>query len=112
MQAFPGPGGKTQISPDGGTEPRWAKGGRELLYRNGRQMMSVDIEDGSELRASAPTMLFAGEFLRNQRYHDYDVTSDGERFIMIAPAPDAQKAHIEVVLNWFADLQARVPTGR
>jgi hypothetical protein len=42
MQPFPWPGGKTQISTDGGHFPRWARKGRELFYRNGDRMMAVD----------------------------------------------------------------------
>ena len=41
---YPGPGGKVLVSNDGGTEPRWARNGRELFYRNGERMMAVDIQ--------------------------------------------------------------------
>ena len=43
VQPYPGPGGKWQISTDGGTEPVWNPNGRELFYRNGNKMMAVDI---------------------------------------------------------------------
>lgn len=32
VQPFPGPGGKWQISTDGGGAPEWARNGRELFY--------------------------------------------------------------------------------
>jgi serine/threonine-protein kinase len=47
VQAFPGPGGKQQISSDGGLDPVWARSGRELFYRQGNQgeeVMVVDVE--------------------------------------------------------------------
>ena len=109
VQAYPGPGGKTLISPDGGSEPRWAKDGRELVYRNGRQMIAVEIEGGEELTAGVPTALFEGDFLADEASRDYDVTADGEQFIMVADDPDAAEPHIEVVLNWFEELLERAP---
>src|ERR1019366_2369556 len=41
--AYPGPGGKWQISTEGGTEPIWNRNGRELFFRDGKKMMAVDI---------------------------------------------------------------------
>ncbi len=46
VRSFPGAGGKWQISTQGGTEPLWARNGRELFDRNGTKMMSVDITPG------------------------------------------------------------------
>ncbi len=109
VQAYPGPGGKTLISPDGGSEPRWAKNGRELVYRSGSQMIAVEIESGAELTAGAPMLLFEGDFLAADFSRNYDVTADGEQFIMVADDPDAVEPHIEVVLNWFEELQERAP---
>ena len=110
VQDYPGPGGKAQISTDGGTEPRWAKGGRELLYRNGRQVMAVEIEGTEGLTAGAPAVLFDGDFLTSQWERNYDVAADGQQFVMIADDPDAAEPQIEVVLNWFEELQERAPT--
>lgn len=109
VQAYPGPGGKTQLSTDGGVEPRWAEDTQELFYRNGPQMMAVEVETGSELSASAPTVLFEGDYLLEQWTRNYDVTADGQRFVMVADDPDVQEPHIEVVLNWFEELRTRVP---
>jgi hypothetical protein len=43
VQSYPGPGGKWQISTEGGTEPVWNRNGRELFYRNGDKIIAVDI---------------------------------------------------------------------
>ena len=109
VQAYPGPGAKTLISTDGGTEPRWTKGGRELVYRNGAQMMAVEIEGGAELTLGTPALLFEGDYLAVENGRNYDVTADGEQFIMIADDPDAAEPQIEVVLNWFEELRERAP---
>ena len=43
VRPYPGPGGKWQVSTDGGSEPVWNPKGRELFYRAGNKMMAVDV---------------------------------------------------------------------
>src|SRR5262249_17289502 len=61
VQPFSGLGGKWQVSTEGGTEPVWARNGRELFYRSGRKMMAVDIATGPAFAADNPKMLFEAE---------------------------------------------------
>ena len=63
MQPYPGPGGKWQISTDGGTEPVWNRNGRELFYRSGDKMMAVDIATQPSFSVGKPRMLFEGPYL-------------------------------------------------
>ncbi len=75
---FPGPGGKRQISTEGGGDPQWARDGQELFYLNGNQMMVVDIETEPAFRAGTPTLLFESNFIADVgRIARYDVTADG-----------------------------------
>ena len=48
MQSFPKPGGKWQVSTDGGANPVWSRDGKELFFRgaNGK-MMAVDVKSGA-----------------------------------------------------------------
>ena len=46
--SYPGPGGKRQISNQGGSQPLWARDGRELFYRNGNRFMAVSVETEPE----------------------------------------------------------------
>ena len=62
VQPYPGPGGKWQISTEGGTEPVWNPNGRELFYRNGDKMMAVDIATQPGFSAGKPRMLFEGQY--------------------------------------------------
>jgi len=55
--AFPGPGGRWQISTDGGAEPVWSRDGKELFYRNGDKMMSVSVETRPTFTPSTPQLL-------------------------------------------------------
>ena len=54
VQPYPGPGGKWQISTEGGTEPVWNPNGRELFYRSGDKMMAVDIATQPRFAAGKP----------------------------------------------------------
>ncbi len=115
MQPYPGPGGKWQISTDGGVEPVWNRDGRELFYRNGGKMMAVDIATQPGFAAGKPRMLFEGRYqLSPVQTEDYDVSPDGQRFLMLKANEQAQAAptQINVVLNWFEELKRRVPTGK
>ena len=115
VQPFPGPGGKSQISTEGGTEPVWPRNGRELFYRNGERMMAVEITTEPTFSAGSPRLLFEGrQFSFSAGFGaNYDVTSDGQRFVMMQASEQQQEAatQINVVLNWFEELKRRVPTG-
>jgi Tol biopolymer transport system component len=111
VQPFPGPGEKYPISTSGGGEPVWARSGKELFYRNGDQMMAVDVQ-AQPFRAARPKVLFTG------RYHhpdavgstQYDVAPNGD-FVMLSVAEGDQAAtQINLLMNWFEELKARVPT--
>jgi eukaryotic-like serine/threonine-protein kinase len=115
VQPYPGPGGKWQISTEGGTEPVWNPDGRELFYRSGDKMMAVDITTQPSFAASTSRMLFQGRYVQAPfPSSNYDVSRDGQRFLMLKPAEEAQAAptQINVVLNWFEELKQKVPTGK
>ena len=116
VQAYPGPGGKWQISTEGGTEPAWNRNGRELFYRNGDKMMAVDIVTQPSFAAGKPRMLFEGQYFANDWPligAAYDVSPDGQRFLMVKASEQAASAsQINVVLNWFEELKLKVPIGK
>jgi serine/threonine-protein kinase len=107
---FPGPGGKLQISADGGMEPVWSRDGRELFYRNGDRMMAVPVRLGQQLHAGRPAALFTGGgflALPFVEFRQYDVAPDGKGFVMIH-LPDAQAAAVPIlVTNWFSELDRK-----
>jgi Tol biopolymer transport system component/predicted Ser/Thr protein kinase len=115
VQPYPGPGGKWQISTESGTEPAWNPNGRELFYRSGNKMMAVDIATQPGFAAGTPRMLFEGRYEPAPvPVANYTVSADGQRFLMLKPAEQAQAAptQINVVLNWFEELKQKVPTGK
>ncbi|MGH9363849.1 MAG: protein kinase domain-containing protein, partial [Thermoanaerobaculia bacterium] len=84
VQAFPGPGGKWQISSDGGSEPVWSRDARELFFRNGDKMLVVQTATQPSFSAASPQLLFQGRFVPTRRGEAaYDVAPDGQRFLMV-----------------------------
>jgi serine/threonine-protein kinase len=113
VQAYPGPGGRWQVSSDGGNEPLWSASGRELFYRSGDRMMSVDIGTEGEFLAGKPRQLFEGSYVRAASGYvraNYDVSPDGQRFLMLKSAEQkpAPLTQIHVVLNWSDELNRRL----
>lgn len=116
---YPGPGGRITISTGGGRSPRWSSDGGELFYRNGRQMIVVAVEPGQTFRTGAPSILFEGDYvqeLEGTGAHNYDVSHDGQRFLMVVPAPaeklgENARPRIVVVQNWLEELRRRVPVN-
>jgi serine/threonine-protein kinase len=113
VQPYPGPGGKWQISAEGGTEPVWNPKGGELFYRNRSKMMAVEITTHPAFSLGKPRVLFEGVYVPTPRsLPDYDVSPDGQRFLMVKATEQAQAStQINVVLNWFEELKRRVPSG-
>jgi eukaryotic-like serine/threonine-protein kinase len=112
VQSFPDPLQKRwQVSAAQGSEPMWTRGGHELVFRSGDSVMTVnvDLEHGG---SSTPEVLFTGPYPDNPgwtRPRSYDVTSDGERFLMSKRPDPPARPRIVVVLNWFDELKAKVP---
>jgi hypothetical protein len=115
VQAFPGPGPKTQVSNDGGTDPVWRRSGGELFYRNGDSMMAVPVSTASGFTAGRPHELWKGRYSHGMSSScgppglsssNYDVTADGKRFLMIKDddQDSATSRQIIVVLDWMDEL--------
>ena len=116
VQPYRGPGGKYQISTEGGTEPVWNPKGKELFYRSGDKMMAVDVTTHPSFSVSKPRMLFRGPYLPTPTTVPYyDVSPDGQRFLMVKPAEQTASSpltQIVVVQNWFEELKRLVPTEK
>jgi Tol biopolymer transport system component len=112
VQPYPGPGGKWQISTDGGEMPAWNPKGRELFYRNGDKQMAVEITTQPAFAAGSPKVLFEKRYERTTGPGpNYTVAPDGQRFLMIKASdqPQSSATQINVVLNWFEELKQKVP---
>ena len=112
VQSFPAPGGKWQISNEGGREVVWSPTGKQLFYRNGDKMMVSDIDRKTSFRADSPRVLFTGQFVPTRRGEAaYDVTKDGTKFLMVQPDQNGPPPSLVVVLDGFDELQRRLRRG-
>ncbi len=91
-------GAKWQVSNAGGIGPRWRGDGKELFYRSpDGAMMAADVSvDGDVVRTALPRQLFALPLTVT----NWDVMSDGQRFLVLLPVAAAVPDPISVVLNW------------
>jgi serine/threonine-protein kinase len=109
VRPYPGPDRKFPVSSGGGTHPKWNRNGKELFYRTGNTMMAVDIATTPEMKISAPHLLFERRYAFGsaQTIPNYDVSADGQRFLMVKD--ESSSGRINIVLNWFEELKRRVP---
>ncbi len=92
----------------------WAADGQELFYRNGDAMMAVPTESTEESFVQGiPEVVFQGQYVTLPvGGQDYDVSADGERFLMMKEVQGTSvTARIIVVENWFTELERLVPTA-
>lgn len=108
VQTVAGEAGKRQVSVDGGTDPLWSADGRELFFRNGKDMLSATVETSGGLRTGRPHVLFEWNYDYGRRTRNYDVAPDG-RFLMVQVPESAERSRVVVVLNWFSELKRLLP---
>ena len=113
VKPYPGEGGIVPISADGGSQPVWGRDGTELFYRNGDKMMVVPVQKEPTFKAQAPRLLFEGSYSDGYSglVSNYDVSPDGQRFVMVTEAEGETFPQIRVVLNWFEELKRLAPTN-
>jgi serine/threonine-protein kinase len=104
-----GSGARRQISVDGGEQPRWTRGGRELVFRKGEALMAAPVNPATG-DAGKPIQLFRKtqpDRLGVGRTYTYDVTPDGNRFLLALPDYKPNTQPVIVVLNWLQELNSK-----
>jgi len=103
---FPGPGGKWQVSTAGGTDPRWRRDGKELFYLDptNRLMVAAVKGDGGSFEVGAVQALFQTRARTGLR-SPYDVSADGQRFLINTLPALTNTPPFTVVFNWTAGLK-------
>jgi Tol biopolymer transport system component len=108
VTSFPEPRGKWQISVGGGEQPRWRSDGRELFYLStDSKVMAVPVTTGANFEARTPVALFQATPRQPIPIFDlfvYDVSRDGQRFLINTQVKQAESAPMSIVLNWTAKL--------
>lgn len=110
VQSFPTAGSKRQVSAGGGVQPRWRRDGKELFYlASDQRLMAIPVSGGTSLAADAPIALFKTRLLTHGSQALglptlYDVSPDGQWFLLVVP-PEESRTPITVVQNWMAALK-------
>ena len=108
-------GGTWRVSTDGGMSPVWAGGGQELFYVAGSgALMRVSVERSPTWVSTVPAKLIEDGYAIGGGVRSYDISPDGQRFLMIKPSPGSDQATaprgIVVVQNWGEELKRLAPT--
>ena len=112
VQPYPPTGESVIVSTEGGEEPVWSQSSKELFYRNGRQWMVASFTTSPILSFEVPRLLFEGNYL-NIAGMEYDVSPDGQRFLLLKPIEESSpRTQLNVVTNWFEELKRKVPGGK
>ncbi len=94
--------GRWQISTSGGDNPRWVKQD-EIVYQDGTKLLSVAVKTEPGFAAAPPQLLF------ERNLADYDIARDGRIVISEGPDPTRASGQINVVINWFEEIRAKMP---
>jgi serine/threonine-protein kinase len=106
--------GQWLISTAGGTRPLWAPNGAELFYvaPDGALMTARVNPRGGRWSSASPAKILEGRYatggLRDRR--NYDVSTDGQRFLLVKEPANQDAPRIVVVQNWTEELKRLVPT--
>jgi len=99
-----------QISTGGGAQPRWPRDGKELFYLSpDNTLMAVGVTTEPSFKAGVPSALFEAPIppgvAQWPEAWAWDVTPDGERFLINTPSEEARSASLTVWVNWQAGLE-------
>ena len=112
VQAFPGPGPQIPVSVGGGDSPRWSRDGREIFYHSGDALRAVTVTAQPTFVVGQPKALLKGDYDWGSLGFNYSPAPDGRKFVMVKyPEGHGESAQVNVVLNWFEELKARVPAS-
>jgi len=104
VQPFPGPGGRWQISTGGGACPIWRRDGREIFYlAPDMKLMSVEVKTGGTFEAGPPRPLFSPRLKVRPFGRQFDVSADGQRFLINMPVSEEGSPPITLIQNWFVE---------
>jgi Tol biopolymer transport system component len=118
VRPFPSPGGKWQISTDGGDLPKWSRNGKEFFYRtsDSKIMVVTYSASGDSFHADKPQLWSPGQFAdRGVGGSNFDLHPDGKRFAVLKTPGTGQAAgvnKVNFILNFFDELRSKVPPGK
>jgi Tol biopolymer transport system component len=120
VRPYPALDRRQQVADENAHAPVWR--GRELFYLENSptdgpasiRVVAVPVTTTPTFSLGKPSVLFEGRFRIDGPFRGYDVTPDGQRFLMVRAVdqPPARVSQMVFVQNWFEELKARVPPTR
>ena len=102
---FPSGEGKWPISINGARQPLWSRDGKEIFYIEGQTQVAVAVTTWPDFSVGSVTRLFQSGYFRAADWHSYDVSTDGQRFVVVDSAEGAEPPTIRVVQNWYEEFR-------
>jgi serine/threonine protein kinase/Tol biopolymer transport system component len=119
VQPYPALDRREQISTHGGLAPVWRRDGRELYYLENAsgdgplkiRVMAVSVTTTPTFSVGVPQQLFEGRYRVNGAFRNWDVTQDGQRFLMLQEIqqPAVRVSELVLVTNWSEELKRLAP---
>jgi serine/threonine protein kinase len=105
VTSFPNPGRKWQVFSEGGMNPRCRNDGKEIYYLNQENAMAATevTPRGDTLEGEASQRLFQTRAARTGK--SYDISPDGQRFLINSAVDTSSSSPIVLVVNWTAGLK-------
>ncbi len=106
VRPFPGPGGKSQISSDGGEHPTWSRTRQELFYgaADGRIMIVPYAVAGDAFHAEKPRLWSEGRYGQQPGQRSFDLHPDGNRFVIRPDVANVKQNHVTLIFNFGDEL--------
>jgi hypothetical protein len=110
LRRFPQGDNRTKVSRSGGRGVRWGRDGRKIYYTDGQSLFEVAVRFDSAPAVGTPQPLFdwpaIADVANVSSYSRFDVSADGERFVVQEPLPESQ-ARLTIVQNWYEEFRNR-----
>jgi len=106
---FPDATRRYRVSTQGGTLPRWRGDGRELFYAVRNSILAVSVDEKPDLISlgTPHTIISAASYGAAAPVNYYDVTANGQRFLMMEANSPKGIVPLTLVTNWDAELKKR-----
>jgi len=106
VRPYPGPGGKYQVSTDGGSEPVWGHSGKEIFYRTAQGLVAAEVRTSPAFTVLSRKLLFpVHRYESSANNREWDVMPDDQTFVFFRQSGTRE---LNLVLNWFEELKARM----
>ncbi len=102
-----GKGDRVTVSIDGGTGPVWSRDGRELFYRAGDDLLGIQVRTTAGLVLGERKRIVDLSAYDPGYFHEFDVSADGQRFLLIRTEPASRPVRLDIILNWFEELKTK-----